>query len=172
MFGYSMETIYLTVLIVIGCTTILYFFLADVVDVSIDGVVFLDPAVILSFISFMAAAGYLLERFTPFSNGLVVLIAIVIACGLTVLLYVFLLLPIRSAEVSLVYTEKSLEGQIGKVIVPIPVDGFGEIVIESVNGMISKRAASYHNVEIPYDKPALIIEIKESTAYVVEYDKL
>ena len=172
MLGYSMETIYLTVLIVIGCVTILYFFISDIVDGSIDGIVFLDPAIILSFISFTAAAGYLMEQFTPLSNVLVFIIALIVACGFTVLLYVFVLLPIRSAEVSLVYTEKSLEGQIGKVIVPIPIDGFGEIVIESVNGLISKRAASFHNVEIPYDKAALIIEIKESTAYVVEYDKL
>ena len=172
MLGYSMETIYLTVLIVIGCATILYLFLSDLVDVSIDGLVFLDPAIILSFISFTSAAGYLLEKFTPLSTALVLIIALIVASGFTVLLYYFLLLPIRSAEVSLVYTEKSLEGQIGNVIVPIPVDGFGEIVIESVNGVISKRAASFHNVEIPYDKAALIIEIKESTAYVVEYDNL
>ena len=31
---------------------------------------------------------------------------------------------------SLAYTDESLMGQVGKVIVPVPVDGFGEIVIE------------------------------------------
>lgn len=172
MLGYSMETIYLTTLIVIGCATLLYLFFSDLADVSVDDVVFFDPAVILIFISFTAATGYLLERFTSISSIIVGLISIIIAIGCTVVLYYFLLLPLRSAEVSLAYTEQSLEGQVAKVIVPIPIDGFGEIVIESVNGLISKRAASFHNVEIPYDAHALIIEMKESTAYVVEYEKL
>ena len=57
------------------------------------------------------------------------------------------------------------------MIVPIPVDGFGEIVIEGVNGMISKRATSYHNIEIPYDAQVLIIEMREGTAFVAVYEK-
>ena len=171
MFGYSIETIYLTILIVIGCCTILYLFFADFADVSIDGLPFLDPAVILSFITFTSAVGYLFERFSGFTSFIIFIIAFIISSLLTALLYYFLLVPLRSAEVSLAYTDESLEGQVGKVIVPVPLDGFGEIVIESANGIISKRAASYHHVEIPYDTKVLIIEMRNGTAMVAIYEK-
>ncbi len=171
MFGYSLEMIYLTILIIIGCCTVLYLFFSDLADVSVDGIPFFDPAVILSFITFTAAVGYFLEKFFSFSSLINLLIAIVIASLFTALLYYFLLVPLRSAEVSLAYTEESLESQVGKVIVPVPLDGFGEIVIETVNGVISKRAASYHHVEIPYDTQVLIIEMRDGTAFVAIYEK-
>ena len=57
----------------------------------------------------------------------------------------------------------------GKVIVPIPKDGFGEIVIETINGVISKRAVGYDNEEIEYDKQVLIIEVENGTFLVKEY---
>ena len=170
MFGYSLEMIYLIILIVIGCITILYLFFGDVADVSIDGVPFLDPAVILSFITFTSAVGYFFERFTGFTSIIILFIAVIVASLFTGLLYYFLLVPLRSAEVSLAYTEESLEGQLAKIIVPVPIDGYGEIVIETVNGIISKRAASFHQVEIPYDTQVLIIEMREGTAYVSVYE--
>ena len=79
-------------------------------------------------------------------------------------------MPLKSAEVSLAYTEESLGGQVGKVIVPIPVDGYGEIVIETVNGIISKRATGFENEAIEYDEQVLIIEAKEGTVYVKKYE--
>lgn len=171
MFGFSLTAIYLTVLIVIGSCTLLYLIFADLADGVAEGIPYFDPAVILTFISVTAASGYILERFTSIASIVAFIIALIIAAILTALLYFFLLVPLRSAEVSLVYTDASLEGQTAKVIVPIPIDGFGEIVIESVNGIISKRATSYHGEEIPYDMKVLIIEVKEGTAFVTSYDK-
>ncbi len=171
LFGYSLEMIYLTILIVIGCITVLYLFFGDLADISADGIPFLDPAVILSFITFTAAIGYFFERFTGLTSIIIIVIAVILASLITALLYYFLLIPLRSAEVSLAYTDESLEGQLGKIIVPVPIDGFGEMVIETVNGIISKRAASFHQVEIPYDTQVLIIEIREGTAYVSVYEK-
>ena len=170
LFGYSLEMIYLTILIVIGCITILYLFFGDLADVSVDGIPFFDPAVFLSFITFTAAVGYFFERFTELTSIFVIIIAVIVASLFTALLYYFLLIPLRSAEVSLAYTDESLEGQLGKIIVPVPIDGFGEMVIETVNGIISKRAASFHQVEIPYDTHVLIIEMRDGTAYVTKYE--
>lgn len=171
LFGFSIEVIYLTLLIVIGCITIIYLFFADVADVPIDGLPFLDPAVILSYITFTSATGYLFEHFFHLTSGVNLVIALFLAGIFTALIYFFLLVPLRSAEVSLAYTDASLEGQTGKVIVPVPLDGYGEMVIETVNGIISKRTASYHGVEIPYDTQVLIIEMKDGTAFVAIYEK-
>ncbi|KXH80885.1 NfeD family protein [Sporosarcina sp. HYO08] len=170
LFGFPIVHVYLTVLILAGMATLLYVFFSDVAEGIGETSPFLDPAIMLSFVTFTAAVGYILELTTDWNNMLILIIAVVVAIILDFLLYFFVLLPLRSAEVSLAYTDESLTGQVGRVIVPIPTDGFGEIVIETVNGILSKRAAGYENEAIDYDKEVLIIEVKEGTFIVKAYE--
>ena len=169
-FGMPIISVYLTVLIIAGLATVLYIFFSDIAEGIGDASPFLDPAIILAFISFTSAVGYILELMTEWNHLLILIIALGAAAALDFLLYFFVLLPLKSAEVSLAYTDESLTGQVGKVIVPIPVDGFGEIIIESVNGVIAKRAAGYENQAIDYGKEVLIIEVKDGTFIVKEYE--
>lgn len=162
--------IYLIALIIAGLATVLYIFFSDMTEGIGEAIPLLDPAVLLAFITFTSAAGFVMERTTTMSSSLILLLALAIATVLDFLLYFFVLLPLRSAEVSLAYTDESLAGQVGKVIVPIPEDGFGEIVIETVNGILSKRAASYDNIAIDYGKEVLVIEVKDGTFIVKEYE--
>jgi membrane protein implicated in regulation of membrane protease activity len=170
LFGMPIVQVYLYALIIAGVATVIYVFLSDVAEGIGEGSPFLNPAVVLSFITFVAATGYILELATPWNSGLIIAVAFVIAFVLDLLLYFFILLPLSSAEVSLAYTDESLTGQVGKVIVPVPVDGFGEIVIETVNGIISKRAAGYENTSIDYGKEVLVIEVQGGTFIVKEYE--
>ncbi len=171
-FGIALSTIYLTIVIIIGLCTILYLFFADMADGAAEGIPFFDPAVMLAFITITAAAGYILEIFSSLSHLVIFLISIVISLICTALIYYFLLVPLRSAETSLVYKDESLAGQTGKVITPIPVDGFGEVLIETGNGIIHKRAASYNEQDIPYGQEILVIEVINGTLYVQEYESL
>ncbi|AOV06597.1 NfeD family protein [Sporosarcina ureilytica] len=170
LFGLPVVQVYLYALIVSGLITILYVFFSDIAEGMGEGSPFLDPAVILSFITFTSAAGYIIELLVEWHSGVVLAVAIAIAIVLDILLYFFVLLPLSSAEVSLAYTDESLMGQVGRVIVPVPIDGYGEIVIETVNGRISKRATGYENAAIDYGKEVLIIEVKNGTFIVKEYE--
>lgn len=170
LFGLPIEQVYLYGLIISGLLAILYVFFGDMAEGIGEGTPFLDPAVVLSFLTFLAATGYILEKVVVWNSGIILIVAVVVAFILDTLLYFFVLLPLSSAEVSLAYTDESLVGQVCKVIVPVPVDGFGEIVIETVNGLISKRAAGYENSAIAYGKEALIIEVKDGTFFVKEYE--
>lgn len=170
LFGMPIIQVYLYVLIIAGIITIIYVLFSDIVEGIGEISPFLDPAVILSFITFTAAAGYLMEHLFDWGSLLVFIFALIIAFILDLMLYFFILLPLSNTEVSLAYTDESLTGQVGKVIVPIPIDGFGEIVIETVNGLISKRASGYENTEIDYGKEVLIIDVKEGTFIVKEYE--
>ncbi len=151
---------------------ILYLFLCDVVDGVGEGIPFFNPTVILAFLTFFAAIGLIIETFTSLNSILIGIISAIISLVLDILLYYFILIPLKSAEVSMAYTEESLGGQVGRVIVPIPIDGFGEVIIETVNGIISKRATSYDNVAIPYDARVLIVEVSNGTLFVREYEPL
>ena len=172
LFGVALSTIYLTIVIAIGLCMVLYLFFADMADGMAEGIPFFDPAVILAFITFMAAAGYLLETFSDLSHLIIFLTGIVLSFICTALLYYVFLVPLRSAETSLAYTEESLAGQTGRVITPIPVVGFGEVLIETVGGNIHKRAASYNQEDIPYGQEILVIEVVNGTLYVQAYESL
>lgn len=170
LFGLPITQVYLYALIISGAITIVYVLFSDVAEGIGEVSPFLDPAVILSFFTFFSATAYILELVVSWSSGAILGVAITIAVVLDTLLYFFILLPLSSAEVSLAYSDESLMGQVGRVIVPIPVDGYGEIVIETVNGRINKRAAGYKNAAIEYGKEVLLIEVKDGTFIVKEYE--
>ncbi|CAM5180507.1 Membrane protein implicated in regulation of membrane protease activity OS=Ureibacillus acetophenoni OX=614649 GN=SAMN05877842_103219 PE=4 SV=1 [Ureibacillus acetophenoni] len=169
LFGVEIQTIYLVTLIVAGCITVIYILFSDFLDGILDAIVFINPAVILAFITITSASGYLMEQFSPLSSIWVFIISCILSAILSTLLYLFILVPLKSAEVSLAYTDQSLEGQIGRVIVPIPKDGYGEVVIETAAGIISKRATGFDNEAIDYNDEILIIEVKEGTLHVKKY---
>ncbi|HWI49789.1 MAG TPA: hypothetical protein VNU45_16370 [Rummeliibacillus sp.] len=170
--SWSVEQWYLYSLIFLAICMVLYLFFGDIADGVGEGIPFFNPTVILAFLTFFAALGFIIEIFTSLNSILIGIISAVLSLVLDVLLYYFILIPLKSAEVSMAYTEESLGGQVGKVIVPIPVDGFGEVIVETVNGIISKRATSYDNVAIPYDSKVLIVEVAKGTLYVREYEPL
>ncbi|HSI66708.1 MAG TPA: hypothetical protein VK947_04775 [Planococcus sp. (in: firmicutes)] len=171
LFGLDIEQIYLYGLIFAGVLTMFYVFFADVTDAG-DVMPLLNPAVILAFVTLAAASGYFLEILTTWQSGFILLISVIVAVLLDTLLYFFVLIPLSSAEASIAYTDESLPGQVAKVIIPIPVDGYGEVVIETYGGMISKRATGYDNESIEQEKQVLIIEVKDGTLYVREYEPL
>lgn len=170
LFGTPIETIYLTLLIIAGSLTVLYLFFGDILEGIGDALGFLHPVLILSFVTFFSASGYVLEFITPFHSLIIVAVSILLALALDTLLNIFILIPLSSAEESLSYTEESLKGRVGKIIIPIPVDGFGEIVIESKFGVISKPAVAYENEPIKEGMQVLVLEIEKGVLYVVPYE--
>ncbi|MFX3674996.1 MAG: hypothetical protein ACE3JQ_11190 [Paenisporosarcina sp.] len=165
-----MEQIYFYALLIMGATTILYVFFGDVAEGIGEGIPFFNPTVMMAFVTFVSATGYILEIATPWNSLNVLFSSIAIGVILDILLYFFLLLPMSLAEVSTAYTDESLAGEIGKVITPIPTDGYGEIVIDTINGLLSKRATGYDNENIDYGKEVLVVEVTEGTFLVREYE--
>ena len=166
----AIEQIYFYVLLITGAATILYVFFGEVVEGIGEGIPFLNPAVIMALVTFVSATGYVLEVSTSWNSWIVLASSVVVGVILDTLLYFLILLPMASTEVSISYTDESLAGHIGKVITPIPIDGYGEIVIETVSGLLNKRASGYDNEEIDYGKEVLVIEVEAGTFLVREYE--
>jgi len=169
-FGIAIEQFYMYALFGLAAIMVLYLFFGDAVDGIGEGIMFLNPTVLLSFLTFTAAGGFVLEWLTSWNSLFNLAIAAVVSGVLSVLLYFFVLLPMKSAEVSMAYTDESLVEQVAKVITPIPADGFGEIVFETVNGLIPKRAAGLDNEQIDYGSEVLVIKVKDGTFFVKEYE--
>ncbi|WLR43048.1 hypothetical protein LC087_02180 [Bacillus carboniphilus] len=166
LFGSQIESIYLIVLIVSSLLTVLYIFFGDIIEGMSESTGFLNPTLILSFFTFLSAIGYILEKLTPFGTSAVLGISIILALALDTLLNYFVLIPLSNAEESLVYTEDSLKGRVGRVITSIPKDGFGEVLIESYSGAVAKSAVSFDNIDIASGENILVIDVINGVLHV------
>lgn len=172
LFGMPITTVYLYALIISGVLTFLYVLFADVFHFDTGDLHFLNPVLILAFITFLSASGYLFERLSSLHYLLILGISAVISFILVTLLNVFVLVPLSSAEESLVYKESDLRGRIGKVITPIPADGYGEVIIENASGRIAKPATSFDGGAIPNDTKVLVIQVKNGVLEVTVHQEM
>ncbi|WP_238473783.1 hypothetical protein [Paenisporosarcina cavernae] len=161
-----MQEIYFYALIICGVLSVLYAFFGDLSDAG-DGVI--SFSTLLAFLTLTSAGGFLFHYLTSWNEVLIVFISMVIASILTFAFYYFLLVPLSSAETSVAYSDAQLAGQTATVIVPIPSDGFGEILVKAGGGNVPKRAAGWSNEEIEYGKEVLIVDVKDGTFLVQAY---
>lgn len=169
LFGTPLETIYLYGLIISGAITLLYLLFGDVISAMLDG--FINPTLVFSFITIFSAGGYLGELLLSLHSGWIATFSGAVALILVTLLNVFVLIPISNAEESLVYKETDLRGRTGTVITTVPMDGYGEVLIESISGRVSKPATSFRKKEIPNGKKVLIIDVVNGVLQVENYEE-
>ncbi|PLR98169.1 NfeD family protein [Bacillus sp. T33-2] len=170
-FGVPIETVYLYGLIGSGAFTVLYLLFGDLLEGVFESIQFLHPTLLFSFLTFFSAGGFLFEVYSPVHGILAGVLSASLALILVTLLNVFVLIPLRNTEESLVYHESDLKGRIGTVITPIPEDGFGEILIESISGRIARTAASFDQTEIAYGEKVLVIDSVKGVVQVKKYNE-
>ncbi|KWW22450.1 MULTISPECIES: NfeD family protein [Peribacillus] len=169
LFGVPLETIYLYGLIIFGGLTFLFILFNDIFS-GLELPDIFNPTLIFSFLTVFFASGFLLESVTGLNSVMIAVISLLISLSIVTLLNVFVLIPISSAEESLTFHDNDLRGRVGRVLTSVPVNGFGEVLIESISGSIAKTAASYKNEEIVSDTKVLIIEVKNGVIYVMPHE--
>ena len=164
----SIDQLYWWVLIIAGSGTFLYMMFSDVFDVF-DG--WFNPAVILSFLALGSGIGLILNALAHVSPMIGLAVALVGSFALTTLLYLFVLLPLSNAEESIGLTDESLIGMEGRLTVPIPEGGYGEVLIESVTGSVLKTAQSIDGAAVSAEQRVVVIEVERNLAIVMPYDE-
>ncbi|KJJ41050.1 membrane protein [Bacillus subtilis] len=172
LFGVPIQTVYLYTLIIAGSLTLLFLFFGDVFAGLSEGIPFLNPTLVLTFFTFFSAGGYIGELVLPLSSMFIALFSCILSIMLVVLLHIFVLVPLSSAEESLAYKEDDLRGRVGKVITAVPVDGFGEVVIEGIGGIISKSAVSFDNQQISYGTRVLVVDVNNGVLSVTPHEPM
>ncbi|WP_332275691.1 NfeD family protein [Bacillus velezensis] len=173
-FHLPLETVYLYTLIISGSLTLLILFFQDVFHGLSEAipVSFLNPALILSFLTIFSASGYIGEIAAPLSSSVIALLSFVLSVLLVSLLHFFVLVPLSSAEESLAYRETDLKGRVGRVITSVPKDGYGEVIIEGIGGAISKSAVSFEQEQIKYGTAVLVIDVKDGVLFVTPHEPI
>jgi len=174
-FSIPLANIYMYGLIISGVLTVLYVLFADVFHfhgAGDGGPDFLNPVLIFAFITVLSASGYLFERLSSLHYLLIFGLSAVLAFIVVTLLNVFVLVPLSSAEESLVYKDSDLQGRIGTVITSIPAEGFGEVMIDSSSGRIAKPAVSFDGDSIPNGTNVLVVQVKNGVLEVIIHQPL
>lgn len=174
LYGYSLESIYLIGLIVGGSLILVYILFGDLLEGIFEALSEgpVNPTIVLAFITIFCAMAFLMEKFTSIHGFIIFLASIVTAIILVTLLNVFILVPLSRAEATLAYSDEDLKGRVGKVIISIPIDGFGEVMIQGHGGNIAKSAVSFDKEAIAYDTEVLIIEVENGVLHVLPHDNL
>ncbi|WP_413785492.1 hypothetical protein [Cytobacillus sp. IB215665] len=171
--GYPLQTIYLYCLIGGGILTVIYILFGDILDgiLDVDPGGYLNPSLLLSFFTIFSAAGYLLERLTSLTSIVSAIISFVTALVCSIILHLFVFVPLKSAESSITISEDDLKGRIGKVIISIPKGGYGEVILEGKSGNIAKSAQSFDEQPIASEQQVIIIDVKSGVLQVAPYEE-
>ena len=132
---------------------------------------FFNVTTTLCFVGVASVFGYFLLILTDLSEFNVVIIAIIISITVTIILNMFVFIPLSKMESTTSFKIEDMQGEVGEVTLTIPVDSIGEVTVKTPLGMVSRTAKSYNNEVIVQGEKALIIEVEDQIFYVVKYDK-
>ncbi|MBC1419849.1 NfeD family protein [Listeria fleischmannii] len=168
-FGIPIETIYYYILIIIGILIVIdvlsaLIFSVSIISFSLD-LLPVPGSVLLYFLGAFSLAGFLGEKYTSLSSINVLIGSVIFGLIFAFILYFGILLPLSRTSDSIAYATKDLEGKTGVVITSIPIDGFGEVLIEMNAGKVAKAAKSNQNEPISLGETVIIIDATD--AYIV-----
>lgn len=138
-------------------------------SLSFDHLDFMNPMVVVGGITAFGGAGIILERLTSLEALIVAIFSMMIATSLSVLVYFVYVRPMKDAENSSGYAMSELTGKIGTVIVPVPEQGFGEVLIKIGGGNTNHIACSCDGESFGAGTRVVVAEIIDGVLKVIHY---
>lgn len=135
---------------------------------SLDGPAYLQPMTIVGGITIFGGAGLLLERYSGISEPVIALLALLIAIAGAIAVFFLYVRPMENSENSIAFSLGSLAGSLGEVIVPIPEQGCGEVLVKVGAGNTNQIAASFEEKPISAGSKIVVVEVREGVLYVSE----
>ncbi len=150
--------------------------LGDIFDglfdaVSVDGVDFIHPMVIVGAITVFGGSGIILSQYTAMAPLRVVVLSLLSAMLVSILVYFAYVRPMKNSENSTGFSVQDLVGKIGEVVTPIPGNGCGEILIRIGAGNTNQIAASLDEEGLAVGTRVVVAEVKDHVLYVFPYEE-
>ncbi|MDQ0191964.1 protease [Paenibacillus wynnii] len=172
-----METLYLGCLALGVIFAVVSVLVGDLIGDALHGMFhfaafdFLNPAVLAGGVTVFGGAGLLLTRYSGLEVGAVVALSLLIAGSVDVLLYLGFVKPMDKSEMSNGFSMKELPGKMGVITVPIPAQGFGEIMVKFGAGNSLHTASSFEHQPLPAGIKIVVIDVIEGVAVVTEFEE-
>lgn len=129
---------------------------------------FLKPVVTASAITTFGGSGVLLTRYTSMSAIVIVILAVLIALILSVIIYFGYVKPMENSENSIGFSTSELPGKLGEVTIPIPSNGYGEVMIKLVSGNTLHIASSWDRKDISVGRLVVVVNTEDGVVQVSE----
>lgn len=130
----------------------------------------LQPVVLVGGITIFGGAGIMLSQYTHLASLPAVAISCMISVIISILIYFSYVKPMKNCENSTGFSIKDLVGKIAEVTVPIPVGGYGEVVVKVGAGNTNQIAASLEQAEIPAGVRVVVGKEEDGILYVFRYE--
>ncbi len=136
-------------------------------SLAFDHLEFLQPMVLVSWITIFGGTGVVLTLYTSFAPLPVLIASITLAILVTILIYFAYVKPMKNSENSTAYSMEDLVGMIGEVITPIPTKGYGEVLLKVGAGHSNHIASSQYGEELSTGTKIFVTKVEKSIVYVV-----
>lgn len=146
-------------------------FLGDAFDglldaISFDGFDFLHPMTLVGGITLFGGVGLMLTKFTsiePLPAGILSGVAAVLFAILVFFAYVK---PMKNTESSMGFSIRELVGRTAEVTIPIPANGYGEVLVKLGAQHTYQIAAADDNEAIQSGRTVVVVREADGTLYV------
>lgn len=135
----------------------------DALDFSHSGA--FSSTVLVSVITIFGGAGLLLSSYTTWSTAFVNTIAFFSAMAFSTLFYFLYVKPMRNSESSTSFFLHELIGKQGEIIVAVPKQGFGEVLIKA-GASNTNQIAACEDQDIPFGTQVVVTAVKDGIVYV------
>jgi Membrane-bound serine protease (ClpP class) len=145
--------------------------LDGMLDILPDGLGWINLMTVVGGITVFGGAGLMLDRYTDLAAGAVIAIALLAAVVIGAGVYFFYVRPMRSTESSTGYSIEEMPGKLAEVLVSIPADGYGEVMLRmGAAGVTNRTAASFDGVPVEAGAQVVVVEVRDGTLYVSRLD--
>ena len=129
-----------------------------------------EPVTIVGGIAVFGGAGVLFSEYSAFGTITVALFSALIAIAMSLLVFFLYVRPMKNSENTTSFSMQDLSGGLAEVIVPIPADGYGEVIMKVGAGNTNQIAASFSREAIPGGTRVVVVEVKDDTLFVTRFD--
>lgn len=138
---------------------------------SSDHLDFIQPMVIVGAITVFGGAGIMLSNYTALGALPVLLYSAMAAVLSSAVTYFAYVRPMKRSENSTGFSLRDLVGKIGEITVPVPLQGYGEVMIRAGAGNTNQIAGSLDGEELPSGTRVVVGEVKDNVLYVFRYEE-
>ncbi|PTM53318.1 NfeD family protein [Desmospora activa] len=129
-----------------------------------------QPVTLVGAITAFGAAGLILTESTPLTGILLIATSLAIAIIAFLLLYYLVVRPVADAESSSAFRLQELVGHTGEVLITIPDQGCGEVLIWTGSGHTNQIASSHRGESIPSGTRIVVRRVEDSVLWVTPVD--
>jgi membrane protein implicated in regulation of membrane protease activity len=172
-----MQTLYLGCLALGVIFAIVSVLVGDLIGSALDGIFdvvsldFLNPAVLAGGVTVFGGAGILLTRYSTLDNGPIAALSLLTAAFMGFLLYLGFVKPMDKSQISNGFSMQDLPGKIGEITVPVPAQGYGEIMVKFGAGNSLHTASSFDHQPLPAGIKVVVVDVSDGVALVSEFEK-